>query len=326
MKSGIAGGWLGVFLLALASPAWAAFETTFVLSHTPGEAELARLAKVPGPKAYRVTVSTPSAADLARLVRLPEATRIELRFTEPPRQALLPEFQALAKQVPQAMFLFQDQPLVSEIRRIREAGFARLWISVQQYPISQGDLDAYALLGPESWVVFNTGRFPKADGEQGVLLEFPKDLGGLQFVSTSWPRYYAMDFLNRLPQPKRLNIVDISPSESDLPYLKNIRQLDRLVVETDFDPSATLWGLLGTIPVSWLRGQGVPGAAQLGVIQKSIGNGGHFEKLILRDGREVTSTERARLEASGLQVELRMDDGGSSRRLRSSSRTLISWE
>lgn len=297
-------GWFAAFPV----PAKAAIENTLVADHLPISQELHRFVKLPGKKNFRITLDILKTQDLARLANLKQYGSVEARFSEPPREALLSEFQEFSRAVPEAWFLFKTQPTVSEVQRILTAGFKTLHLSVQQYPMSTGDLPAYALLGPEAWLVFNTGQYPKPE-EQIVLLELPKNLAGLQFVASSWPRYYAMDFLNRLPQPKRLNVQNIFPNESDLTYLRNIKQLVRLGLETDGDPARlTLWSWLSGLPFFWSRSDGLPSEKHLQALRDT-----NFEKLIVRDGNSLSSSERARLEALPYPVEVRWDENWETR-------------
>lgn len=300
----LAFGWLAAF----PGIAKSAIENTLVADHLPISQELHRFMRFSGKKNFRITLDILKSQDLARLAHLKQYGTVEARFSEPPPKALLSEFQEFARAVPEAWFLFKTQPTVSEVQRILSAGFQKLYVSVQQYPLSSGDLPAYALLGQETWVVFNTGQYPKPE-EQMVLLELPKNLAGLQFVVSSWPRYYVMDFLNRLAQPKRLNVQNIFPNESDLTYLKNIKQLVRLGLETDGDPaSLTLWSWLSGLPFFWSRAEGLPSEKHLQALRDAT-----FEKLIIRDGKSLSASERTRLEALPYPVEVRWDESWETR-------------
>jgi len=117
-----------------------------------------------------------------------------------------------------------------------------------------------------------------------------------------------MDFLNRMPQKKGLTIRDIYPTDVALTYLVAIRDLGRLVVETDFDPyRADVWGKLSSFAVTWVRSGSLPSASQLQGWKEALDQGARFEKLVLRPGRALTAREQEALESSRLPVDLRVD-------------------
>lgn len=296
--------WAGVG--AFSPVAQAALHETYLLGQGPAESDLRTLSGVPGSRDYRVTVQNPDSRELDRIRRLPNASRIEVRAESYPAEREVPAWQAWAHSGSgETMFIATSYPTPQEVERLNRIGFAKLALSFVDFPTSVDCASLNRLQG-EVKVFFNTGRYPQPP-EQTPLLELSPHFE-IEMIANQWPRYVHMDFLNRMPQKKGLTIRDIYPTDVALTYLVAIRDLGRLVVETDFDPyRADVWGKLSSFAVTWVRSGSLPSASQLQGWKEALDQGARFEKLVLRPGRALTAREQEALESSRLPVDLRVD-------------------
>ncbi len=288
-------------------------QRSLLLSGVPTTGDLARFESLGSPISYRVTLSSPSDSDFERLAQLPNRRELQLRIDGMPTAR---EFDSIAQflkkvEVSRLLILLGDRyPTAAEATLLNGLPPARVELVFGRYPSSLEipRLNQLAgVAGGERWLTFATLRFPYAL-EQIALLQLDPKLG-LEFITDLWPRYYAMDFLNRLKNPKQLIIRGIFPSDSDLEYLAEVRPLLRLVVETDFDPvrPESFWLKLERYPLIWVRQEAFPTAGSLSAFSEMQARSasGDGPKLVLDLGRELTARESQALEGSGATVELR---------------------
>jgi hypothetical protein len=293
-----------VFLSAVSS--WAAIRETYVYSRAPSESELAEVVSQPGVREFRVTLENPTSAELERVKRLPSRSRVDLRSIGYPSEAALSFWRQWAEDDRgEVMFLSDFYPTESEARRLDSIGLQRWSLAFAAYPAGS-DVRRLNSFGGRPRLIFMAARYP-TPVEQTPLLALDRGFP-IEVISTQWTRYVHMDFLNRMPQRKRLTIWDVYPSATDLTYLEVIRDLDRLVIEADFDPaSSEVWSKLARYPLVWVRTASLPSDAHLRALDEAYRAGSRFEELVIRLGRAPSAGERSRLEALSVPVALRID-------------------
>jgi hypothetical protein len=123
-------------------------------------------------------------------------------------------------------------------------------------------------------------------------------------VSTDfWPGYTQMDMLNLMSMSQSLRVKDMFPNEDSYPYLLNIKRLEQITIDTDFDPwdQGQVWQKLGAKKVRWNRRSNVPSKEVLEAFARSAAPS--LRSVTIDTDIELSREERKRLEDLPIPVE-----------------------
>ena len=281
---------------SIGSNAWAQLPAeTFVVSGSPGSDQIARWSSLAGSRDYLFQLKDPDTSDLSSLSQLRGARKITVEAADFPNEDTATAWQKLAAQGVEFVAMNVILPTDGDIERLNRIGFSKCIFIMSYYP-DPADSERMSQLKCELSITF-FGDYPKyaeKDGVAALPVKTP-----LTFDIDFWPFYTHMDVFNLLPQSIHLWVRDMYPPADELQYLHNIKKLDRITVETSFDPnSGDDWKVFGDVRVQWQSKDHVPTAENLAAFQK----GGGDREFILDMDRALTAEESATLSTSPLPV------------------------
>jgi hypothetical protein len=281
---------------------------TFFLPRIPTAEEVRLWSSLPGTRSYVFQTEDPFAEELKQVAQLKGADRILIEVRRFPGEDSLPEWKKLAAQGVELVGFGSGFPTDDEIRRLNEAGFAKIRIAISYFP---GPEDAMSLgkLHASVALTFAAGQFPRSEDKPG-LLAIPAQIP-LLFVTDYWPSYTHMDLLNLLPQPRSLRVTDMLMPDESVDYVRHIQKLQSIEMETGFDPAASDWKRFEGLPLTWTSKNHVPPAETLDAFARS-GAGTSSRRLVIDQDIPLSSEELARLISSPLAVQWIHAAGGRS--------------
>jgi hypothetical protein len=282
------------------SAAWAApIHETFIYSGSPSTEKVAEWSALPGSRSYLLQMDSPAAWDLDAVAQLRGADRIQIEVKSFIGEDAVESWKKVAQKGIELVGFNRGIPSEDEADRLNRIGFARYTFVLAGYPGPEEAHRLARLQAPVSLTIV-THAYPRFEDRAG-LLAVPASVP-LLHSTDYWPWYTHMDLMNQLPQAERLRVKDMFPPEEELPYLKNIKKLDEVIVDTNFDAPAGLWEKLGAMTVRWSSRDRVPYEDGLAAFEASRQIGG-LRKLTIDSDTPLTDSERRRLEASPLPVE-----------------------
>ncbi len=270
---------------------------TFFVQGVPGADTLDRWSALPGTRSYTFQLDAPYPSDFDLISQIKGADHIQVEVTSYPIAQDIAGWKKLVDQGVELIALNAGLPTPTEIDVLNTIGFSKLIIIMTGFP---GEAQAAQLANLTIPTTFTsvTSIYPRLV-ERPAFLAIPASIP-LTFVTDYWPWYVHMDVLNMLPQTKRLRIRGMMPPEQELPYLRNIKTLQGVVVETDYDvPDSESWARLNGIPTTWALTQVAPSQEAL----NAFAIAGEARRISIDQDWALTAEERARLEKSGLAVE-----------------------
>ena len=293
---------IGIFLGASqvsAMPTLNTVHQTFFYNHIPSHQTLDYLSTLPGARGYIFQTQKPWAGELESLSSLRGADRIQVESDRFPDEDTLAAWKTLASRGVELVGLRAGTPVAEEIRQINDSQFSRLLLVLESFPTLEESKRLSEIQVPFS-ITFATNAFPKTENKEG-LLKLPSTVP-LLFVTDYWPWYVHMDLLNLLPQPRSIRVTrGFFPPQEALQYLRNIKNIQALGVETDFEPAPQEWQKFKDLPLTWTCQGNVPSE---GAIKEFIAHrGSASRKLILNYEGALTQSELDRLAQLGIPVE-----------------------
>ena len=267
---------------------------TFIVQGAPTSDQLAQWSALPGTRDYVIQLSS-TEDDLSGLTQLQGARKITVEFPDFPAEDDIAAWQLLANQGVEFVAASAFMPAQVDIDRLNRVGFTQCNIRLSFYP-DPADAQRTTQLGcnPSFEFVGNYPKYAEKDGVAALPARSP-----LTFHVDFWPYYTHMDVLNLIPQPIHLWIQGMYPPADELQYLHNLRRLNQVTVETDFDPiSPDDWKIFGNINVTWRSKNRVPSAAGLEAFQK----GGANREFVLETDRDPSEQEMEVLRQSPLAI------------------------
>ena len=274
---------------------------TFFYKGAPTSDQISEWSTLQGKRGYRIDLQDPLAWDLEVFNKLQGADRIQLEITKYPGEDTVKAWTHLAEQGAELVVLVGLLPNDNDIDRLNRIGFSRYVFGLNDVPSIQETRRLAKLKAPTA-ITFITGSYPKyPDKEvfQAIPLATP-----LLFTVDYWPQYTHMDTLNLLPQHKRIQMTqDVFPTDSDVQYLRKVRDLDEITfLTTDDAAPINGWAKFGAIPVRWSCKNWVPTQKALDAFAGSAVPGG-ARRLSLDQDQPLETAERTRLEKSAVPVE-----------------------
>jgi hypothetical protein len=265
-----------------------------VVTGSPSSDQIAGWSALPGTRDFLFQIPDPDSSDLTGLTLLRGARRITVEASDFPNDDTTDAWQKLANQGVDFVALNVMLPTDSDIDRLNRIGVSHCIFVLQYYP-DPADSARMSQLKCELSVTF-VGDYPKYAEKDGVAA-FP--LATLTFDIDFWPYYTHMDVFNMIPQSIHLWVRDMYPPQDELQYLRNIKRLNMVTVETSFDPnSPDDWKVFGDVKVRWQSKNFVPSTASLEAFQK----GGPNREFILDSDRELNPEESQRLRDLAIPV------------------------
>lgn len=250
--------------------------------------------------ALRVILDSSPSDTLIAVSEIPGLSKVQIIARNFPNPTLLDRWKKLAALGAEFVSLSGHYPTATEIQTLNEIGFKRILIALSRYP-EKSDVELLSNLKTKTALHFNLNRYPTFLQKFNLAL-LPLDMP-LQFTVDAWPRYVQMDIWNMIPQTeKRLRITDTMLSRTSVPYTQNLKLLTELIFSNDGDVLNSQWEDLGTIPVRWSVTNAVPSERALKLFQDSK-RFGAARKLVLDRDTPLSAAERARLEATDLEIE-----------------------
>jgi hypothetical protein len=293
---------LGVLFLSLNLSTIAearALHETMVFKGILNTTVIDQWSKLPGPRSYLFRLDHPTKHDLQTLAGLKNADRLQIEVQEWPKSADLPQWKALAALGAEFVGFTIGLPIPPVIDTLNEIGFSRYVFVLTSVPSSSQSQALKKLHAPAS-ISFSLNGYPKfleRDALRGIPTNIP-----LQFAANFWPRYVHMDVMNMLPQTLKLRVSGVYPSTSDFEYLRQMKNLDEVIVDNDYDQSvAELWKNFGQMNVRWSSQNHVPSQASLDAFAESANLGPR--RLVIDQDQELSRAESDRLISSPLAVE-----------------------
>ena len=276
---------------ALSAPVPSSIHETYVVSGPPTAETVRKWSSLPGGRNYLFQIENPTSQDLSTILTLERADLIQVEASAYPNREDLSSWKALAQK--HAQFVARDLQLPDpeQVELLNEIGFSRV-IFLLSYIPDPAESERLASLHSPVSVTFATSAYPRYD-DKALLLAIPKEIP-LTFVGNYWPWYTQMDLFNMLPNPQRLRIIGSLPSEDALPYFRNLKNLQEVTIELDFD-SEDLWEKLGSVPITWISKDHVPSPAALQAFASSGRPLAAARKLTIDRDTELNSDERTQL-------------------------------
>ena len=315
MRTSFFSNLLGTILFLSLNAQAAPISNTVLIDRVPSRSDLTRFQALGDDLSYRISLPSGSDADLAVLESLPNRKELQIRLSEIPTETDSSRWAKFAARVPISRFQVTSKdrfPTEKEMDLLNAIPAKHVELVEGVFPsgVEVQHLNRWAAAPTGTRLVtFSLLRFPYP-AEELFLLQISGNIA-LEFVVNYWPRYYQMDFMNRLPSEKQLIVRDIFPADADLQYLKGIQNLKRLVIESDFDPmhSNDFWPKLAGLSLIWVRTDAFPSASSLSAFStmqdQARTQGVAGPALVLDLGRDLTATERQALIGSGVEAELR---------------------
>ncbi len=294
--------WVGSLLTAITihvAAAWAGpIQEVLLYNGNPDRSQVEKWNRSRAPGDFLVRPTPLVERDLNPLLSLRFA-RLRIQLREYPQARLLGAWSSLAERGSELVMLDAGYPSDEQIDLLNRIGFKRVVLVVSHFPAVQ-DAIRLGRLRSALHLTFVGAHYPKYH-ERPQFEALPRDTE-LLFVTDYWPRYQQMDVLNLIPQRYKLRILDSYPSPTSLPYFLNLKRLTELQVHNDFAPAdRELWRNLGGTPIRWSLRE-VPTQAALAQFEASQ-SAGSPRTLVLDFDRELSESERARLESSALPIE-----------------------
>ncbi len=273
-------------------------ETIFV-DHLPDPLEVTQFSLLPGVRNYLLQARNAWVDDLERVLLIKGAQRIQIESDHFPAEDTASAWKRLADQGVEFVGLRAGMPVEQEIRQLNAIRFQKLTLVLSRFPTVDEAKRLKALQGDWS-ITFATASFPKFEDKAG--LEALPAGSPLFFVTDYWPAYTHMDLLNLLPQNKAIRVAaNFFPTAEGASYLNNIKKLNSLAIQTDLEPQPTEWAPFKNLPLTWICKNFIPSDSAL---QAFIDTGGtQFRKIVLDTDRQLTSSERDRINRAPVRVD-----------------------
>jgi hypothetical protein len=251
------------FLTCLQGVAFSAVKKTWLLDSLDDPETLAELLKDPHSE-VRVILEDPTASDLGALRNLPRSIEIvSKRFPGADTEAAWS--QASAKLA--LTWIESSLPNRDEVQRMEKIPLKSIqWVTtgIPALPESEAisgfhERHHSGSLALPHQVTFALGFYPRFT-DRSWIEQLPPQLL-LQWVVPGWPSYHQMDVLNLLAQPHQLRIQGgIAWMEEDLPYLKNIQRLKRILWESNSEPMEVpaVWQRVPHLEYTWIAQDYLP--------------------------------------------------------------------
>lgn len=251
------------FLTCFQGAAFSAIKKTWLLDSLDDPDTLVAILRDPNSE-VRVILEDPTASELSALRHLPRSIEIvSKRF--PGADTETAWSQASAKLA--LTWIESTLPNKDEVQRMEKIPLKSIqWVTtgIPALPESEAisgfhERHHSGSLALPHQVTFALGFYPRFT-DRPWIEELPPQLL-LQWVVSGWPSYHQMDVLNLLPQPHQLRIQGgISWMEEDLPYLKNIQRLKRILWESNSEPveGPAVWQRIPRLEYTWIAQDFLP--------------------------------------------------------------------
>lgn len=288
---------------ALVSPALALTpHETWIVAGPVEDREIAEWSKMPGgARSYLFQLQDPDPWDLDPIAHLAKVDRIQISVTRFPAPYTVEAYRKLALKGAELVGFGAGIPSDGEIALLNRIGFARITLLLLRYP-EPADAARLAKIQAPLQITFSATFYPRFVDKPG-LLAIPAQVP-LQYINDFWPWYQQMDNLNLLPHAHTLRVTGIYPSDAHYLYLRQIKNLREIIVETDYAPEdPKTWEKMGPTPVRWTYRHGVPSAQALQAFESSAQATGNTRKLVIDSDDALTPEQLQLLERSLLPVE-----------------------
>lgn len=290
----------GLFLAVNLSPN--PLSETFYYKGVPTPRQIDEWVAQGGSPSFLIEVENPTAGQVLSLKKLAAAGRLRMESAFYPASGETGRaWRELAEAGAEFVYLGALAPNAKQVKALNEISFPRIVFSFTEFPRTE-EVASLRDLKSEFSVSFNTAKFPAYE-HRDMLNALPAKTR-LLFVTDYWPWYSHMDVMNLTPHPKRIRVRGATPSAQNLEYLANIKNLEEVAMETDFDVSPSLWPQFppAQIPrLAWISKERVPSAKALSGFSQDASDG--TRRFVLNLDGGLTNAERARLEGAGIPVE-----------------------
>ncbi len=256
--------------------------------------------KTPGTRNYRIAAGDPTTTDLEALLKLQNADRLEIGVLRYPFPSESAAWKKLASRGAQINIIEGILPSPEGLKFLDSLGFKKI-LFVITGPQEPSFAAALETLHAEVALTYAGRAYPKyldKDSWTAIPARVP-----LNIATDFWPGYTQMDLLNILSMPQTIRVRDMFPPDDTFPYLLNIKKLQWVTLDTDFDPwdQGAVWKKFGAMKVRWNRRGIVPSEDVLRAFAESAPS--ELRSLVIDTENELSSEERARLERLPIPVE-----------------------
>ena len=270
---------------------------TFVVNGSPSPSQIAHWNTLAGSRNYVFLLKDSYPNDFDRIADLRNAEKISIDVSNYPSEFHLPYWEKLRGKNVELVGLDTRVPTPSEIERLNRLGFSSVFFLT--YMPSPEEASRLNQLTFKNSVTFATHQFPHYI-DVDTFLAMPRNLV-VTIAMDFWPEYVHMDTLNLIPQKQRLRILDIFPSAAEAPYLQNLKNVEEIGVETNFDADTIeVWQRFGSFPVRWTSKDHVPSEKALSAFEAGTAKSHH---LTIDQDEDLTPLERLRLQKLDIPVE-----------------------
>ena len=285
-------------LQAIAPALAAPLQETVFIQEMPTRETVQKWNQSPVARSYRISGEDPTRMDLEVLNGLIRFESLEIGVSNFPYPSEADAWKKLAARGAQLNVLTGYLPGGDTLKLLDSLGFSKI-LFVITAPQDPGVTAQLAGLKSQVSITYATRAYPRymdRPSWDAIPARMP-----LTIATDYWPLYLQMDFLNLLAMPKNLMVKDIFPQEENFPYLLNIRSLNQVVVDTDFDPSIDgIWEKFGKLPVRWNRRGALPSEDTLTEFARSQSAGPR--SLTVDTDIPLTREERTALEKLPIPV------------------------
>lgn len=277
-----------------------AIHETIIFQGNPTKEQIAEWSNLPGARNFLFQMDGVTNEELRELAALKGADKIQIERNSYPEQSELSGWKSLARKGVEFVGLGIQLPPVAEIQRLNEIGFQKL-IFILDYIPDLEEAKLISRLKGDVSITFAMSSYPKYENKE-VLLGIPASVA-FTFATSYWPWYSHMDLFNMLPNRQAVRVTGMFPTDKHFKYLLNIKSLDRVIVETEFDPSEKVWGKFGKLPVTWINKDRIPSSEALAAFEASSKDGA-VRKLTIDTDVPLTEEELRVLSSVAIPVEL----------------------
>jgi|GEM_PF-2622523 len=285
-------------LQAIAPALAAPLQETVFIQEMPTRETIQKWNQSPVARSYRISGEDPTRMDLEVLNGLIRFESLEIGVSNFPYPSEADAWNKLAARGAQLNVLTGYLPGGDTLKLLDSLGFSKI-LFVITAPQDPGVTAQLAGLKSQVSITYATRAYPRymdRPSWDAIPARMP-----LTIATDYWPLYLQMDFLNLLAIPKNLMVKDIFPQEENFPYLLNIKGLNQVVVDTDFDPSNDgIWEKFGKLPVRWNRRDALPSEGTLAEFARSQSAGPR--SLTVDTDIPLTREERTSLEKLPIPV------------------------